>query len=91
MAYSLGSERPSVAAVTPNPVRALLAWIADQRAKHARRIALSRLLELDAAMLDDLGIDRQDVIEALRDPGVGVGQVLAAKRARSSYDWLSHP
>lgn len=91
MAYSLGSERPSVAAVTLHPIRALLAWIADQRAKHARRVALSRLLELDAAMLDDLGIERQDVVEALRHPDARVGHALAAKRARASYDWLSHP
>ena len=91
MAFSLESERPSVVAFPVNPLRALFAWIVDARAKHARRVALSTLLEMDAAMLDDLGIDRQDVVEALRDPTVDAGRTLSAKRARSSRDWLMHP
>jgi uncharacterized protein YjiS (DUF1127 family) len=91
MAFSLESERPSVAAVPSNIVRALFAWIADARAKHARRVALSSLLEMEASLLYDLGVDRVDVIEALRHPNVEAGRALSAKRARSSRDWLSHP
>jgi uncharacterized protein YjiS (DUF1127 family) len=91
MAFSLESERPSVAAVSLNPLRALFAWIADVRAKHARRVALSNLLEMDATQLFDLGVDRADIIEALRHPDVEAGRALAAKRARSAHEWLSHP
>lgn len=91
MAFSLDSERPSVAAFPVNPIRAMFAWVVDARAKHARRVALSNLLEMDTSMLNDLGIDRQDVVEALRDPRVEAGRTLSAKRARSSRDWLMHP
>ena len=91
MAYSLlFSERPGVAAVTPNPFRAFLAWIAAARAKRAQRVALSNLLEFDAALLDDLGIDRQDVINALRHSPEDAARDLAARRAQASTEWLSH-
>lgn len=91
MAFSLASERPSAAAVSTHPLRAFVAWIADQRAKHARRVALSNLLDFDAALLADLGIDRNDVIEALRRPSGEAAQALHARRARASSDWLAHP
>ena len=91
MAYSLlFSERPSVAAIPTNPFRAFLAWLAAARAKRAQRVALSDLLEFDAALLDDLGIDRQDVVDALRRGPEDAGRELAARRAHASTDWLSH-
>lgn len=91
MAFSLESERPSVAAFPAHPVRALVAWMAEARAKHMRRAALSRLLEMEPARLADLGIARHDVIEALRHPERSTGHDLAAKRSRASDDWLLHP
>jgi uncharacterized protein YjiS (DUF1127 family) len=91
MAYSLTSERPGVAAATFNPIRALARWINDARVKHAQRVALSNLLELDASLLYDLGIDRSDVVEALRAPYRRAGDHLAARRARSARDWHAHP
>ena len=91
MAFSLESERPTAAAIPVNPLRALFAWIAEMHARHARRVALSQLLDLDAALLDDLGIDRQVVVEALQRPSADAGRLLTARRARSSRDWLSHP
>jgi uncharacterized protein YjiS (DUF1127 family) len=90
MAYSLlFSERPSVAANPANPFRAFLAWLAAARAKRAQRVALSDLLEFDPALLNDLGIDRQDVLDALRSGSVEAGRELSARRARASTDWLS--
>lgn len=91
MAFLLSSERPGVAAVTPGFFQAFLAWVAEQRANRAQRIALSNLLDFDAALLADLGIDRQDVIEALQRPQADAGKQLADRRAESSRNWLSHP
>lgn len=90
MAFSLSSERPGVAAVTLNPVRALFAWLATARAEQRKRAALSKLLDFDAALLDDLGVDRSDVLAAIADPRQG-GRSLAARRARRANDWISHP
>ena len=42
-------------------VDAFVAW----RAARVRRIALATLMEMDAHRLDDLGINAQDVVEAL--------------------------
>jgi uncharacterized protein YjiS (DUF1127 family) len=90
MAFSLESERPSAVALSIGPLRAFLSWIGERRAKHAQRVALSSLLDLDSSMLDDLGVNRQDVIEALQRP-VEAGRTLHARRARAAQDWLSHP
>ena len=90
MAFSLSSERPRVAAVTINPFRAVFAWLARARARHARQVALSHLLDLDAALLDDLGIERADVIAALADPRLD-GRAFALRRAHRADDWLAHP
>ena len=90
MAFLLSSERPAAAAGAFNPLRALFRWIAERRAKHAQRLALSSLLDFDSSLLEDLGIDRQDVLEALRHPDRS-GATLAARRAATSRDWLSQP
>lgn len=93
MAYSLlFSERPGVARVAPvNPFRALARWVAGARTRRAQRLALSSLLDFDDALLEDLGISRQDVIEALQHPSAQAGQRLAARRAAASAAWLAHP
>jgi uncharacterized protein YjiS (DUF1127 family) len=39
------------------------------RVRRAQRLALASLLELDSARLDDLGINTQDVAEAIRSRG----------------------
>ena len=87
MALVLSGERPSAAAVSNNPVRAIFAFLAKARAQHARRVALSSLLELDQHRLDDLGINRQDLFEAMAD--APRAKTLAARRAVSSRDWLN--
>jgi uncharacterized protein YjiS (DUF1127 family) len=88
MAFLLSSERPGAASATLNPVSALFAWVAARRAKRTQRAALSSLLDLDSDLLADLGIDRQDVLEALRDPSGRSGTMLAARRAQKSRRWL---
>lgn len=89
MAFLLSSERPAVAAVTLNPIKGLVRWLAKARARRAQRVALTDLLEFDAALLDDLGINRQDVIDAMRSPRRPAGETLAARRAASARNWLS--
>jgi uncharacterized protein YjiS (DUF1127 family) len=89
MALLLSSERPAVAAVTLNPIKGLIRWLATARAQRAQRIALTNLLEFDAALLEDLGINRQDVVDAMRNPPRTAGEALAARRALSARNWLS--
>ena len=89
MAFLLSSERPAAASATLNPVSALFAWVAERRAKRAQHVALSNLLELGPDLLADLGIDRQDVLDALQDPSGQSGRLLAARRAQKSRRWLS--
>jgi uncharacterized protein YjiS (DUF1127 family) len=92
MAYSsLFDERPDEAASSFAPFKALAAWIGNFRAKHAQRVALSNLLDLEQSLLDDLGINREDVLEALSNPAARAGRDLAARRARRASDWLAHP
>ncbi|KKB84105.1 hypothetical protein VW29_12045 [Devosia limi DSM 17137] len=82
MALSLYGER-SVAAATPaSPLSALVRWMAKARAERARRVALTALLDLDHDRLDDLGISRSDIVEAMQTRGRSAGSMLNAARAR---------
>jgi len=87
MAYSLSGERPAVAAVTLNPLRAFGRWVAKARAARARRVALDTLLEFDTHRLDDLGINRGDLFDALHHPAATAGQDLTVRRAQNSRAW----
>ena len=81
MALSLPGERPSVAAMPVSPFAVLVRWVAKTQAARTRRTALAALLELDHNRLNDLGIDRQDVIDAMRLNGTAAGRKLTAARA----------
>ena len=65
MALVLSGERPSAAAVSLNPVRMVAAWAAKTRVVWAQQQALQNLLDLDAHRLDDLGINRGDLFDAM--------------------------
>jgi uncharacterized protein YjiS (DUF1127 family) len=83
MALSLPGER-SLAAATPAHLFAAFArWVAKAQAARSRRVALSALLELDRARLNDLGISRADVTAALA-AHTRAGHILNAARARNS-------
>ncbi len=93
MAYSLlFGERPLAPATSTKsgPLHMLFGWYANARERRVQRLALSALLELDAAMLEDLGIEREDIIEALHQPH-RAGARLASRRAQRADHWLSHP
>ena len=89
MAHLLSSERPAIAAASTNPFSALVIWFANARAMHNRRGALVSLLEYDASRLEDLGINRQDLFEALDAPSQRPGLRLAQRRAESARNWLN--
>lgn len=89
MAFLLSSERPAVAAITFNPFKGVMRWLAKARAERAQRVALANLLEFDAALLDDLGINRHDVVEAMQNPPPKSGETLAARRAYNARNWLN--
>ena len=83
MAYSLSGERPAAVAYSFNPVSGLLRLFAKMRADRNRKIALNELLELDEFRLYDLGINRQDVVSAIRN-NQSAGEALTARRAAAS-------
>lgn len=89
MVHLLTSERPSMAAASTTPLAALVNWFTKQRARRARRIAFESLLDLDTHRLADLGINRQDLFEALDAPSQRAGFKLSQKRAESSRHWLN--
>ena len=81
MALSLYGERPHAAAMPASPLAAFARWVAKARAARTRRTALAALLELDHSRLNDLGIDRQDVLDAAHARGLTMGHQLTAARA----------
>ena len=89
MVHLLSSERPSMAAASSNPLIVLVNWFVKARANRMRRVALESLLDYDSARLEDLGINRQDLFEALDTPSQRPGLRLAQRRAESSRNWLN--
>lgn len=87
MAYLLSSERPAVAAVQSSLVKSVFGWFAKVRAARAQRRALENLLEFDTALLDDIGINRQDLFDAMHS--TRVGQTLNQRRAAAARNWLN--
>lgn len=83
MALVLSGERPVAAAPSFHPVRALIAWAARVRTGHAQRLALKDLLELDPHRLEDLGINRGDLFDALATPRRPTDLLAARRRART--------
>jgi uncharacterized protein YjiS (DUF1127 family) len=85
MALSLPGERSIAAGSRINPVRALVAWIAQTWALRARRKTLQELLALDPARLRDLGLNRSDIVDAMEaGNGRTSGMILNAARSRSA-------
>ena len=89
MVHLLSSERPSMAAASSTPFSALVNWFAKARAARARRVAFESLLDYDTARLEDLGINRQDLFEALDSPSQRPGYKLSQKRSESARNWLN--
>ncbi|HEY4201054.1 MAG TPA: hypothetical protein VGM83_10875 [Devosiaceae bacterium] len=86
MAYLLSGERPAVAATTSHPLGMIMRWFAKARAARRQRLAFATLLELEDYRLDDLGLVRRDIFEALENPARG-GGVLVRYRAHRAHAW----
>jgi uncharacterized protein YjiS (DUF1127 family) len=67
-----------------SPFAVFARWLVKAQAARTRRTTLSALLELDHSRLGDLGIDRQDVVDAMRLNGTAAGRKLTAARAASA-------
>ena len=59
------AHRPASAPPRPGPLAALWRAIIRNRLWHARRMTLTKLSRYDNRMLRNMGIDPQDVLEAL--------------------------
>ncbi len=82
MALVLSGERP-VAAATLNPVRIVATFFARVKTGRAQRLALHNLLSMDAYRLDDLGINRGDLFDAIHSQSAT--RLLADRRAHRHH------
>ena len=89
MALLLSGERPSAAAVSLNPLRIAVTWVGKLRAASARRQALNNLLDLPPDRLDDLGINRSDLFDAMAIEPSRAGTFLDDRRAAKASHWLN--
>ena len=64
--------------------RSAVAALRAASARRAQRIALGELLRMDPSRLDDLGINQQDVVEALSAPPPAGPRLEARRNARVS-------
>jgi uncharacterized protein YjiS (DUF1127 family) len=87
MAFALLGERPVSLAAPVGPLASFVRWLRRSQAAHARRNTLAHLLEMDACRLDDLGISRADILDALNQPDRCAGDMLSARRARRARSW----
>jgi hypothetical protein len=58
----------------------------EHRVRRAQRVALVALMDMDASHLDDLGLNVQDVVEALNAQPVAT-KVLETRRAARAVTW----
>ncbi|HEV7718034.1 MAG TPA: hypothetical protein VGO70_03555 [Arsenicitalea sp.] len=87
MAFALIGERPEPLARPIGPLASCWRWLRNLRAARKRRMALTSLLEMDACRLDDLGISRGDILEAMHAPSRDAGETLSAHRAEHARAW----
>ena len=58
----------------------------EHRVRRAQRVALVSLMDMDAGRLDDLGLNIQDIVEALNSPQAP-SHVLDTRRAQRATTW----
>jgi len=90
MAYLLSSERSTAAAPAKNPLAGLARWFEKSRKSRAQKLALATLLELEDFRLDDLGISRQDVLDAIENPDRRAGAHFSARRSVRARSWFRY-
>ncbi len=87
MAFLLSSERHAMAGSSLRPFAAFARWWRLVNAKRARRTTLEALLEMDEYRLDDLGLNRQDIVEAVTHSRDGAA-LLTQRRAERARRWF---
>ena len=78
--------RTSTASFFEEAFERLSQFAREYRVRRAQRIALVSLMDMDASRLDDLGLNAQDVVEALSAPAPAT-RVLDARRAERARTW----
>ena len=89
MALVLSGERLGAAAASTSPLKAIVVWFAKFSAARSQRQALDSLLDLDGSRLDDLGISRGDLFDALRAEHRPT-RLLAERRSFHAAGWPHH-
>ncbi len=80
------AARTSTASFFEEAFERISTFAREYRVRRAQRIALVTLMDMDAARLDDLGLNAQDVAEALNAPAPAT-RVLDARRAERARTW----
>lgn len=88
MALVLSGERPATAAASTGLLQWMLRAVARARRNRAQRSALKNLLTLEADRLDDLGITRSDLFDAM-EAAPRFTRILADRRAGRNTHWLN--
>jgi uncharacterized protein YjiS (DUF1127 family) len=89
MLYSPPSTQPAevVRKTAVNSIWVIFSSISAWHRKSAQRRALRSLLQYDAHMLEDLGINRSDLFDAFDEPS-WAAHGLDLRRARRATSWL---
>ncbi|MDB5561093.1 MAG: hypothetical protein JWN11_511 [Hyphomicrobiales bacterium] len=87
MAFACIGERPEAIARPVGPVASFTRWLRKLHTAHQRRANLVNLLAMDVDQLDDLGISRGDIRDALHDSSRKPGEALSARRAQRALAW----
>ena len=84
MAYLLTGERPDAVAFSSPFLAGIAGWLGKVRNQRARKVALSDLLEYEDYRLEDLGLSRHDILEAIRHPAPASPTLTARRAARAT-------
>ena len=76
MALLLSEERSTAGAISFSPLKAIVNWLNNAAQTRRKTAAMRTLLQMDAHRLEDLGLNRQDVVDALKG-----GKPLSNRRA----------
>lgn len=66
MALLLSEERSTAVTISFSPLKAMVNWLNNAAQMRRKDAAMHALLQMDAYRLEDLGINRQDVVDALK-------------------------
>jgi uncharacterized protein YjiS (DUF1127 family) len=80
--FAVEPATPTISSVFQTVVRSFRTL----KARRTQRLALRTLIEMDASRLDDLGINVEDIRDAINAPHAGA--TLANRRAARASNWV---